>query len=73
MAKPFASLALKAVEMNKTVLPNLIRIQSGFMAEKNIDQAETLVNQLQEMLREMRMTLKAPISYQQSDDYVPLK
>jgi hypothetical protein len=73
MAKPFASLALKAVEMNKTVLPNLIRIQSGFMPEKNIDQAETLVLQLQEMLREMRMTLRAPISYKQSDDYVPLK
>jgi hypothetical protein len=71
MAKPFAALALKAVEMNRTVLPNLIRIQSGFMPEKNIEQAETLVTQLQEMLREMRTTLKAP--YQQSDDYVPLK
>ena len=60
MIKHFGTLASRVVRAHQEVAPCLIRIQSGFMADKNIDHVEHTLNEMQEMLREMRIALKAP-------------
>jgi hypothetical protein len=71
MAKHIHTLALRAMQTNQSVASHLTRIQHGFMPEKNIDQAQQVLHQMQEMLDEMRKALIAPLS--QSSNAVPLK
>lgn len=70
MVKPLYTLALRALSTNKEVLAHLTRIQHGFMPDKQIEQAQLVVAQLQDMLREMQEAAKAP---PQSSSHVPLK
>jgi len=69
----FHTMALRAVQTNQSVMSHLTRVQHGFMPERNIDQAEQVLNQLQEMLREMRNTLQAPPPSSFSSVHIPLK
>ena len=71
MVKHIHTLALRAMQTNQSIAASLTRIQHGFMPEKNIDQAQQILHQMQEMLNEMRKTLVAPAT--QSSDAVPLK
>lgn len=70
MVKPLYTLALRALSTNKEVFAHLTRIQHGFMPDKQIEQAQLVVAQLQDMLREMQEAAKAP---PQSSSHVPLK
>ena len=60
MVKPLQMLASRALQTQERVLPHLIRLQHGFMTETSLDQTQQLINQMQEMLREMRVALHAP-------------
>jgi hypothetical protein len=70
MVKPLYTLALRALSTNKEVLAHLTRIQHGFMPDKQIEQAQIVVAQLQDMLREMQEAAKSP---PQSSSHIPLK
>jgi hypothetical protein len=74
MVKPvhFHTLALRAVQTNRSVLAHLTRIQSGFLPEVNIQQAEESLAQLQSMLHEMKSALHSPPPKEHSS-FVPLK
>lgn len=74
MVKPvhFHTLALRAVQTNRSVLAHLTRIQSGFLPDVNIKQAEESLAQLQSMLHEMKSVLHSPPPTK-TDDFVPLK
>lgn len=70
MVKPLSTLALRAMSTHKEVLAHLTRIQHGFMPDKQIEQAQLVVSQLQDMLREMQEVSKNPPPHSQS---LPLK
>lgn len=70
MVKPLYTLALRALSTNKEVIAHLTRIQHGFMPDSQIEQAQLVVAQLQDMLREMQDAIKAPPS---SSSSMPLK
>ena len=70
MVKPLYTLALRALSTHKEVLAHLTRIQHGFMPDKQIEQAQIVVAQLQDMLREMQEAAKNP---PQSSSHIPLK
>ena len=74
MVKPvhFHTLALRAVQTNRSVLAHLTRIQSGFLPDVNIQQAEESLAQLQSMLHEMKTVLHSPPP-KANDTFVPLK
>ena len=69
MVKPLYTLALRALSTNKEVLAHLTRIQHGFMPEAQIEQAQRIVTQLQDMLQEMKEVAKTP----PSSTHIPLK
>lgn len=73
MVKPFASLASRVVRAHQELAPCFIRIQSGFMTERNIETAEKTLHEMQEMLRDMRTALRAPKSQFKDDTFIPLK
>ena len=70
MVKPLYTLALRALSTNKEVLAHLTRIQHGFMPDKQIEQAQVIVAQLQDMLREMQEVAKTAPS---QSHHIPLK
>ena len=71
MVKPFVTLASRVLRAHQELTPCITRIQYGFMAEKNIDNVEKMLHEMQEMVRDMRQSLKAP---QKTDsNYIPLK
>ncbi len=70
MVKPLYTLTLRALSTHKEVLAHLTRIQHGFMPDKQIEQAQHVVAQLQDMLREMQEAVKNP---PQSSSHIPLK
>lgn len=70
MVKPFLVLASRVLRVNQELTPCITRIHHGFMAEQNIEQVEKKLQEMQEMIRDMRQSLKAPNS---SQSYVPLK
>jgi hypothetical protein len=74
MVKPvhFHTLALRAVQTNRSVLSHLTRIQSDFLPEVNIKQAEESLADLQAMLHEMKTALQSPPPKSDSS-FVPLK
>ena len=74
MVKHIHTLALRAMQANKQVSAHLTRVQSGFLPAKNIEQAEEMLQSMQEMLRDMRAALQAPHStHDRNQPYVPLK
>lgn len=66
------TLALRAVQTNRSVLAHLTRIQCGFLPDVNIQQAEQSLAQLQAMLHEMKQALHSPPP-KPDDTFVPLK
>jgi hypothetical protein len=71
MVKAFVTLTARIVCVHREMAPLISRIHSGFMVERSIQAVETDIQMMQEMLRELRQTLKAPQPTQQ--DYVALK
>ena len=69
MVKPLYTLTLRALSTHKEVLAHLTRIQHGFMPDKQIEQAQLVVAQLQDMLREMQEATKSP----PQSTHIPLK
>lgn len=69
MVKPLYTLTLRALSTHKEVLAHLTRIHHGFMPDKQIEQAQLVVAQLQEMLREMQEAAKSP----PQSTHIPLK
>lgn len=64
-------LANRALRMNQEMSAQLMRIQSGFLAGKNIQQAQATIQSMQEMLSEMQQALHA--KPQAQSNYIPLK
>jgi hypothetical protein len=74
MVKHIHTLALRAMQANQQVSAHLLRVHSGFLPAKNIEQAEEMLNALHEMLRDMRTALKAPPGTHPSQSHhIPLK
>jgi hypothetical protein len=69
MVKPFLVLASRVLRANQELTPCITRIHHGFMPEKNIDQVEKMLQDMQEMVRDMRQSL---ISKTDSN-YIPMK
>jgi hypothetical protein len=67
------TLASRALRVNQEMAAHLTRIQSGFLASKNIEQAQQVTQSLHEMLREMQTALKAHAHDPPPRNYVPLK
>lgn len=68
MVKPrIYTLANRALHMNQQMSAQLRRIQSGFLAGTNIDQAQETIRDMQEMLQEMKHALHAT----KTDSYTP--
>ena len=60
MIKPQVyTLASRVFRMNQEMSAQLIRIQSGFLASKNVDQALETARTMQEMLCELQQALHA--------------
>lgn len=71
MVKVLASLTARVVCLHREMTPLIGRIHSGFMVERSIQAVEEDIQKMQEMLREVRDSLKA--SQSQSQDYTLLK
>ncbi len=69
MVKPMIALASRAIQMNREIVPCLVRIQNGFMADKNIQDAERILHELNDMLRDMR----AQSTHPKETTFFPLK
>jgi hypothetical protein len=74
MVKPLYSLALRALTVNQQMTAQLIRIQSGFIPGKQLQEAQLSIQTLQEMLCEMQKALDAPNEpFKPAKNFVPLK
>lgn len=73
MVKHLSTLALRALRVNQEVSAHLTRIHSGFLPDRNITQAQQVLNELQTMLQDMEKALKAPLSQTSSSSALPLK
>lgn len=71
MVKALANLTARVVCLHRDMTPLIGRIHSGFMVERSLQAVEEDMQKMQEMLREVRQTLKAP--KQQSHDFIPMK
>lgn len=71
MVKPLATLTARLIGVHRDMTPLINRIHSGFMVDKSIHTVEKDLQHLQEMLCEIRKTLKAP--KMDSRDYTMLK
>jgi hypothetical protein len=71
MVKALATLTARVVCAHRDMTPLISRIHSGFMVERSIQAAEEELRNMQEMLRQVRETLKAPKT--NSRDYTLLK
>ena len=69
MVKPLVALASRAIRANKEIVPCLVRIQNGFMTDTNIRDAERILQELHDMLRDMRAQSTQP----KDDTFLPLK
>jgi hypothetical protein len=72
MVKALVHLTARVVSAHRDMAPLISRIHSGFMVERSIQAVEAELQTMQEMLREVRQTLKAPIKTD-SRDYTLLK
>lgn len=68
MVKALVHLTARVVCLHKEMTPLISRIHSGFMVERSIQAVETDIQRMQEMLRELRETLKAP-----QTNFIPMK
>jgi hypothetical protein len=71
MVKHMHTLVLRALQANQQMVAHLTRVQSGFLQDKNITQAQETLDSLHEMLRDMQAALHAPPSL--PSKYVPMK
>ena len=60
MVKPLTLLASRAVEVNRTVVVHLTRLQYGFLPERNLAQTQEILNTLQDLVRQMEHCLTHP-------------
>ena len=60
MEKALITLTARVVRAHREMAPCIARIHTGFMVETNIDTVEKDLQQLQEMLRQIREAQKAP-------------
>ena len=73
MVKPLiGSLAMRMMRTSQVMQVHLTRIQSGFMPERNINEAEQLLQEMQTAIQEMRGAISKSDTKQPSN-YVPLK
>jgi hypothetical protein len=73
MVKPLVNtLAVRMMRTSQTMQVHLTRIQSGFMPERNIHEAETLLQEMQSAIQAMRSAISNPDTPKPSN-YVPLK
>ncbi len=71
MVKPLVNLTARIVCAHREMAPLIGRIHSGFMVERSIQAVEADIQNMQEMLRQVRETLKAPKT--DSSQFIPLK
>lgn len=69
------TLASRVLRLNQEMTVHLIRAQSGFLATKNVDQAQKMITDMQETLCELQKVLDAPPKPYPTppSNYVPLK
>jgi hypothetical protein len=60
MVKPMMLLASRAVEVNRSVVVHLTRLQYGFLPERNLAQTQEILNTLQDLVRQMEYCLAHP-------------
>lgn len=73
MVKPVYTLAMRILSTNGTLVSSVRRIQSGFLAERNLQEARAYIAEMQSILDEMETTLKTPKDKTQQDGFIPLK
>jgi membrane-bound lytic murein transglycosylase B len=73
MVKPFVStLAMRMMRSSQVMQVHLTRIQSGFMPERNIQEAEQLLQEMQAAIQEIRTAISSTDT-KQASNCVPLK
>jgi hypothetical protein len=72
MVKPLVNLTARVVCLHREMTPLISRLHSGFMVERSLQAVEADIQKMQEMLREVRQTLIAPIKTD-SNTSIPLK
>ena len=73
MVKPFVStLAMRMMRSSQVIQVHLTRIQSGFMPERNLNEAEQLLQEMQAAVQAMRGAISNPDT-KQASNCVPLK
>ena len=60
MVKPLTLLASRAVEVNRSVVVHLTRLQYGFLPERSLAQTQEILDQLQDLVRQMNQSLHSP-------------
>lgn len=70
MVKTLVQTASRLVQIHKDIGPCLVRIQTGFMKDKNLATTEQFLDELERKLRDLRAELRQPTS---QSSYVPLK
>jgi len=74
MVKVIHSLAHQALTVNQQMTAHLIRIRSGFLPGKQLQEAQLTIQTLQEMLCDMQKALDAPTkAFTPAKNFVPLK
>ena len=73
MVKPLVgSLAMRMMRTSQVMQVHLTRIQSGFMPERNLQEAEQLLQEMQSAIQEIRSAISKPDT-KPPPNYVPLK
>jgi hypothetical protein len=72
MVKHLANLTARIVSAHRDMTPLISRVHSGFMVERSLQAVEADIEKIQDMIREVRQALKAPIKTD-SSNYIPLK
>jgi hypothetical protein len=76
MVKPqLYTLAGRLLQLNREVTVHLVRVQNGFLADRNATQAQKMIADMQETLCALQKVLDTPPSSypQPPHNYVPLK
>jgi len=69
MVKTLVNLTARVVCLHRDMTPLISRIHSGFMVERSLQAVENDIQNMQEVLRQVRETLKAP----PQPNHIPLK
>lgn len=76
MVKPqLYALAGRLLQLNREMTAHLVRVQSGFLPNRNVDQAQQMITDMQETLYALQKVLDAPPQPypKPPHNYVPLK